>query len=223
MSEPGMSGPTCPDCGGAFAEGPLCGYCGKGVRFAGEGFVFQPSQLSCPLCEVALQQIDYHGVTIDTCSGCEGAWFDVGEIEEILQAARQASKEQSFQATPVDAGPAGEPPKRERAYLPCPRCGTLMNRQNWERRSGILVDFCRSCGVWLGGGELAQMRSWAARTPDGAPAPPPEPKPRPDPLANTSVWTQDVSGYGTLGGHGLGQHSTFGWPLTSLLESFFRW
>jgi Zn-finger nucleic acid-binding protein len=222
MSDVATSGPSCPDCGGAFTEGPLCSYCGKGLRFAGEGFVFQESRVTCPLCRVALHQIDFHGVAIDTCSTCEGAWFDLGEIEQILQAARQAVKEDRFVPTPIEAAPGVEPPPRDRAYLPCPRCGTLMNRQNWDRRSGILVDSCHSCGVWLDGGELAQMRSWGARTPEGAPPPPEEPKPRADPLARTSVWTQDVSGYGSLGGHGWANHSAFGGLLTSLLESLFR-
>jgi Zn-finger nucleic acid-binding protein len=215
MSDPAQA--TCPQCGGGFDDGPLCGYCHQGVRFAGEGFAFTKSALACPLCDQPLHQIDYHGVTIDTCGRCEGAWFDVGELEQVAQAARRSATESSFVATPTDD--PGDIPRRERAYIPCPKCGSLMNRQNWERRSGVLVDFCKRCGVWLDGTELAQIRSFAASTPAGPPPPLPEPKPRPDPTP--SVWSQDVQGYGGLGAGGLGARPGFGGILAELLSAFF--
>ena len=114
IADEAASGPCCPDCGGAFTEGPLCSYCGKGLRFAGEGFVFQESQVTCPLCRVALHQIDYHGVAIDTCSTCEGAWFDLGEIRADPPGGTSGRQ----------GGPLRPHPHRRRPRASSPRRGT---------------------------------------------------------------------------------------------------
>jgi Zn-finger nucleic acid-binding protein len=45
-------------------------------------------------------------------------------------------------------------------YLPCPACGTMMNRSLFGRRSGVIVDRCRSHGTWLEAGELRQLLEW---------------------------------------------------------------
>ncbi len=36
-----------------------------------------------------------------------------------------------------------------RAYRPCPVCTRLMNRVNFGRRSGVLIDRCRAHGSWF--------------------------------------------------------------------------
>lgn len=37
--------------------------------------------MKCPKCGMDLVTIDYKGVQIDRCSGCEGVWLDQGELE----------------------------------------------------------------------------------------------------------------------------------------------
>jgi hypothetical protein len=39
--------------------------------------------MKCPKCGMDLVTIDYKGVQIDRCSGCEGVWLDCGELEAI--------------------------------------------------------------------------------------------------------------------------------------------
>jgi Zn-finger nucleic acid-binding protein len=34
-------------------------------------------------------------------------------------------------------------------YVPCPVCGQLMNRHNFARISGTIIDTCKYHGVWL--------------------------------------------------------------------------
>ena len=34
-------------------------------------------------------------------------------------------------------------------YLPCPKCGQLMNRLNFAHRSGVIIDICSRHGVWF--------------------------------------------------------------------------
>ena len=39
-------------------------------------------------------------------------------------------------------------------YFPCPQCGQLMNRMNFARCSGVIVDVCRGHGSWFDRDEL---------------------------------------------------------------------
>lgn len=39
-------------------------------------------------------------------------------------------------------------------YLRCPSCSELMNRQNFGKISGVLVDVCREHGIWFDAGEI---------------------------------------------------------------------
>lgn len=34
-------------------------------------------------------------------------------------------------------------------YLRCPQCGRTMNRQNFMKRSGVIVDVCMHHGTWF--------------------------------------------------------------------------
>ena len=39
--------------------------------------------MKCPKCGMELIEIDYRGVKVDKCSGCEGVWLDAGELEAV--------------------------------------------------------------------------------------------------------------------------------------------
>ena len=190
-----VSDPTCPNCGGAFGDEGVCAFCHQGVRFAGQGFRGARTDRPCPICEDrSLHEITFRGVQIDVCPVCSGAWFDLGEIEQVVNATRTEARDGVFEATPADVP---TPPPRQRAYVKCPECGTIMNISNWERPSGILVDACRQHGVWLDGGEIARIRSWAASTPEGPPAPPPEPEVREKKPVDPAWFQAEVSRSGT--------------------------
>lgn len=45
-------------------------------------------------------------------------------------------------------------------YKPCPRCGELMNRRLFGKRSGVILDRCRDHGSWIDAGELRQLMEW---------------------------------------------------------------
>ncbi len=44
--------------------------------------------MKCPKCGLQLIQIDYKGIKVDRCSGCEGVWLDAGELETISKLER---------------------------------------------------------------------------------------------------------------------------------------
>jgi Zn-finger nucleic acid-binding protein len=42
-------------------------------------------------------------------------------------------------------------------YVPCPECGQLMNRVNFARCSGVVVDVCKGHGTWFDRDELRRI------------------------------------------------------------------
>jgi len=39
--------------------------------------------MKCPKCGKQLEEIQHEGLYIDKCSGCDGIWFDRGELEIV--------------------------------------------------------------------------------------------------------------------------------------------
>ncbi|MFZ5823653.1 MAG: zf-TFIIB domain-containing protein, partial [Bacillota bacterium] len=42
--------------------------------------------MRCPMCNVAMREVDRRGVRIDVCPECRGVWLDGGELEKLLAA-----------------------------------------------------------------------------------------------------------------------------------------
>jgi len=57
--------------------------------------------------------------------------------------------------------PARQSPTKAEAerirYVPCPQCGQLMNRINFARCSGVVVDICKGHGTWFDRDELSAI------------------------------------------------------------------
>ena len=39
--------------------------------------------MRCPKCGLELITINYKGIDVDKCSGCQGVWLDAGELEAV--------------------------------------------------------------------------------------------------------------------------------------------
>ena len=46
--------------------------------------------MKCPKCAMDLIEIDFRGIKVDKCSGCEGVWLDAGELEAVSQLERSS-------------------------------------------------------------------------------------------------------------------------------------
>lgn len=143
---------ACPSCFGRVFRGAAhCPHCG--ARAEREA-VADPEPVRCPRCRDELRAARVGGTTLRECAGCGGLWLDREAFRRIRagEEARAAVLADGLgAAAPLPHAPAEPGPVR---YLPCPACAALMNRVNFARRSGIVVDVCREHGTWFDRDEL---------------------------------------------------------------------
>lgn len=100
------------------------------------------------------------------CGACGGLWIGAEAFRRLAERAR-AGEVEELPARPSRRGgwqPAHTAIAREgRLYRPCPRCGALMNRQNYGRSSGVILDVCSAHGVWFDADELERLLTWVRR------------------------------------------------------------
>ncbi len=162
---------TCKCCGAPLLENvPVCSYCHAkiDVDLSAKGFqtVHAPEKFrTCPICKKNMEVLNIgqkdDPFYIDRCPTCLGIFLDTGELDAIVRetvpSVRHANVEKLKQL------------KREMldynktvSYRACPVCGKLMNRENYGMFSGVIVDRCRSHGVYLDAGELQLIQRWMA-------------------------------------------------------------
>lgn len=95
-----------------------------------------------------MQSVSIGGVTLLECASCDGLWVDAETFERIC-ADREAQAAVLHRRAP--SAPAID---TRVSYRPCVRCGTMMNRVNFARLSGAIVDVCKGHGTFLDRGEL---------------------------------------------------------------------
>ena len=82
------------------------------------------------------------------CGRCRATWVDARTFEHICaDRATQAAVLHQWSSAPRQ--PAGEV-----HYRKCVACGKMMNRVNFGRVSGTVVDVCKGHGTFLDAGEL---------------------------------------------------------------------
>jgi Zn-finger nucleic acid-binding protein len=151
---------ACPRCFARVFHGARhCSECGAETELPAhadpEG---NPQLRRCPRCDQALVGQLVGDVLLDQCEGCGGTFVDVTALERILKERRQARADAVLGALPqatVEAAAGG------RVYVKCPDCGTVMNRRNFARGAGVVVDVCRAHGTWFDAGELPRVIDFA--------------------------------------------------------------
>ena len=88
------------------------------------------------------------------CERCGGLWLEVAAFEKIC-ADREHQAVVLGLASPVTGQRMDSATEEIKVrYFPCPQCGQLMNRMNFARCSGVIVDVCRGHGIWFDRDEL---------------------------------------------------------------------
>ncbi len=98
--------------------------------------------------------VEYHGIELDYCTGCEGVWFDSGELELVLKT-HSSEREISAFFTEMMQQPNARTAEKARK---CPLCGRKMDKKDIGDTPHLLIDVCgRGHGLWLDGGEVTQL------------------------------------------------------------------
>lgn len=140
---------TCPSCFGLiFAGAKFCSHCGAAITHT------EPSAVTsqhCPRCRVPLEAVVVGHANLSECPKCAGIWVDSTTLEQICNN-RDKQADVLGMAAPISQPADG---KLETVrYVPCPVCGTLMNRVNFANCSHVVVDVCSKHGTWFDKDEL---------------------------------------------------------------------
>ncbi len=166
---------NCPNCGAAVStDAPNCPFCKSrlqtavcarchGMMWLGSKFCShcggpaQPivigaeSGHDCPRCHVSLTHLAFNQAYAEECPRCRGLWMQAGDFDRICSDAEAQTAASGWAHIPV------APLREEELYPRCPVCADRMSRQNFARRSGVMINICRAHGVWLDGDELRQV------------------------------------------------------------------
>ena len=134
-----------------FAGARFCARCGvEAVREQ----IAEDKPLKCPRCREDMQALRLGSTTARECAQCGGLWLDPDSLQKLANAREENAGVVSALAARVPLNTA--PPDVVR-YIPCPCCDKLMNRSNFARSSGVILDVCKLHGVWLDRGELQRV------------------------------------------------------------------
>ena len=119
-----------------------------------------PTHLTCPDCKLALSAVESGSVTAHRCARCRGIWLDPASFQRLCEEESRPPDEDDALA-PSSRSANGRPGPRQDPrirYRACPACREIMNRSNFARVSGVLIDVCRAHGAWFDRGELGAIR-----------------------------------------------------------------
>ena len=164
---------TCPFCGALvdLSSARLTAYCPdcltmspEGARFCagcGKPLVAEPSRPEtaserCPRCAVPMRNRTLDERRILECPVCLGMFVSVETFETLIrkQEERVGASAEGARKSVLHAEPV--------TYIKCPECGGVMNRMNYGRISGVIVDYCRNHGYWLDNGELEKIAEFVS-------------------------------------------------------------
>jgi len=139
-----------------FVGSRFCARCGR--ELAPEPLL-DVRDAPCPRCSRPLRAAtggadeSSRDGTIYECTGCGGLFVDKSSLERIVARANDDAR-RSGRAAHEFPPPSVARPVEPVHYVKCPACKGVMNRVNFGRRSGVVVDVCRQHGTWFDAGEL---------------------------------------------------------------------
>lgn len=159
----------CSNCNAPLPDGSIvCAYCGDRNDLDLKGIHYYTTHESdgprtCPRCNnIILKTIDLKlngRFLIERCDQCLGLFFNPGELEALLDATvKNVWLIDNIGLDSINLH--RQPDPYPVAYIKCPVCSKLMNRVNFGAKSGVIVDRCKTHGLWLDSGELRHLFEW---------------------------------------------------------------
>jgi len=170
--------PDCPYCDALvdLTDARMTAYCGACLSMNKEGAAFcsdcgerlvasveapEATDQECPRCRALLRRRDVLGYKPLECPMCCGLFVAVADLEELIGEQKQRFEHAAGAGTSAEPERASLAPE-DVAYLKCPECGKMMNRVNYGRISGVIIDTCKTHGHWLDPGELEKIARWVS-------------------------------------------------------------
>lgn len=106
--------------------------------------------LRCPKCSESMEVLVVDGAEVDRCTGCEGIWFDAGELDWLAQ---------DEVAEAIDVGAVEEGRSMNAVTeIDCPRCGKPMKHVADRHKPEVRYEVCIGCeGAYLDAGEFREL------------------------------------------------------------------
>lgn len=157
---------VCPGCLTRISDrAKFCHHCG--VRITAEMTAGSTTTVVCPACEkenhLVSRALGKRKIAVLECERCAGLWLGMETFDHLTELTSQetfdlddgltAGRDQQQDHRPP-------PSRHEWNYRTCPLCEKLMQRRNYGRKSGVIIDSCRKHGVWLDGNELPRILKW---------------------------------------------------------------
>lgn len=144
---------------GAFS----CARCGSALELEP---LLAPTDAPCPRCSLPLEVSPGDDSRVHECPRCGGMFVPREALADLLCSAELGGAHRDApplrSSTGVASAEVGLRPLDEIRYIPCPQCHTTMNRVNFGKVSGVIVDVCKRHGTWFDAGELTRVIGFAA-------------------------------------------------------------
>ncbi len=102
-------------------------------------------------------------MSVAECSSCFGVWVDAGSFDHLVadreSQAAVVNGDALHQSAPAPTASATQRLEKI-SYRPCPRCQKMMNRVNFAKYSGVVLDVCRTHGTFFDRDELHRVVSF---------------------------------------------------------------
>jgi Zn-finger nucleic acid-binding protein len=157
----------CPSCMTRISDrSKFCHNCGTAI--VPQGAAGQPSDTSCPVCgeqhKLNSRALGKKAVSVLECPQCAGLWIGNETFRIIAERARS-------KASATDLAPGNKilrsvndlPKQSGPMYRRCPECDRMMNRRNFGKGSGVIIDACKQHGIWFDAEELERVLAWIHR------------------------------------------------------------
>lgn len=98
------------------------------------------------------------------CVSCHGLWVGRETIERLVTSRADDTILLALAPGVGAQNAAGQSVGQGQVrYRPCPECLSLMNRVNYARISGIIMDVCKEHGTWFDAHELPALLEFVRR------------------------------------------------------------
>jgi len=128
-----------------------------------QGRAGEPTDRICPACiektMLNSRTLGKQDISSLECPGCGGLWLGREAFDLMARFAREHSLPAEF-AVSGESQPGTTTGQSGPLYRMCPDCRKMMNRRNFGKRSGAIIDTCKGHGLWFDARELERVLAW---------------------------------------------------------------